>query len=183
MDALYDLIQSLHEIPFWQATVWVMLANAGMFLVALAAGDRLTRYFASRRVTPLPNPLTRIEVVLAAICVVINGGVAVAGIWLWRDGAIDLRPYGQYGALTVLLDAAVLFVVMDFAMYVFHRVAHLPLLYPIAHSTHHLYENPRPLTLFVLSPIEVLGFGALWLVVLLAYTSSIEGILIYLSRT
>jgi sterol desaturase/sphingolipid hydroxylase (fatty acid hydroxylase superfamily) len=44
-----------------------------------------------------------------------------------------------------------------------------------------MYERPRPLSLFVLHPVEVIGFGGLWLIVLLAYTSSIEAILVYLS--
>ena len=181
MDALYDTIRWMRDIPFWQAALWVFLANSGMFVVALVAGDLLTRRFSDRRVTPLPPRLTRIELILAAACIVLNAGVAVAGVALWREGALDLRPYGDYGAFTVILDAVVLFVAMDFAMYVFHRIAHHPLLFPIAHKTHHLYENPRPLTLFVLNPIEVLGFGALWLVVLHLYTSSIEGVLIYLT--
>jgi sterol desaturase/sphingolipid hydroxylase (fatty acid hydroxylase superfamily) len=74
-----------------------------------------------------------------------------------------------------------LFVAMDFAMYVFHRIAHYPLLYPLAHRTHHAYESPRPLTLFVLNPIEVLGFGTLWLMLISGYASSIEGVLVYLA--
>jgi sterol desaturase/sphingolipid hydroxylase (fatty acid hydroxylase superfamily) len=152
-----------------------------MFFVALLAGAVITRRFRRRRITPEASPLTRIEVVLAASCVVLNGLVAVAGIALWREDAISVRPYGAYSGLTVLLDALVLFVAMDFAMYVFHRVAHHPLVFSLAHRTHHTYENPRPLTLFVLSPVEVVGFGALWLVVLTAYTASVEGILIDLS--
>jgi len=66
-------------------------------------------------------------------------------------------------------------------MYVFHRVAHHPMLYPLIHQTHHRYENPRPLTLFVLNPFEVLGFGVLWLIVIALYPSSWLGIILYLT--
>lgn len=179
--SLYETMQSVRDASLLEAVVLVMLANTAMFLVALAAGNVLTKRFGRFRAAPPPPPVTSIEVVLATACVLINGLVAVAGVVLWREGQIHLRPYGDYGVITVALDAGVLFLAMDFAMYVFHRVAHLPLLYPIAHTTHHRYDKPRPLTLFVLSPIEVLGFGILWLAVLLLYTSSIEGILIYLS--
>ncbi len=178
---LYDLIESLHTIPIWQAALWVTIANVSMFIVSLAAGELLVRRDARHRVSPAPGSLTTQEVRLATVRVVLNALVAVAGLVLWRGGVIHLRPYGDYSALTVILDTLVLFVAMDFAMYVCHRVAHLPPLSPIAHKTHHLVEDPRPLTLFVLNPIEVLGFGGLWLVVLVLYTSSIEGILIYLS--
>jgi sterol desaturase/sphingolipid hydroxylase (fatty acid hydroxylase superfamily) len=152
-----------------------------MFGVAVVAGEYMVRRWSGNRITPVPGALSKPEVSLAAACVVLNGLVAVAGVVLWREGVIDLRPYGEYSVLTLLLDALVLFIAMDFAMYVFHRVAHHPILYPIAHRTHHMYENPQPLTLFVLNPIEVLGFGGLWLVVLVLYTSSIEGILLYLT--
>jgi sterol desaturase/sphingolipid hydroxylase (fatty acid hydroxylase superfamily) len=177
---LYDLIDSLRTGPFWQAALWVSAANVAMFVAALAAGEWLTRRFAARRITPDGGRITATEKRLAAICVLLNALVAVIGIWLWREGLIDVRPYGDYSALIPLLDAAVLFIAMDFAMYVFHRIAHHPLVYDLAHRTHHVYESPRPLTLFVLNPMEVLGFGALWLLVLLLYASSIEGILAYL---
>ena len=179
--SLYDVIGDLREMPFWRAVVLVSLANVAMFLLALLAGFVLTRRFRRRRVTPEPPVLTRNEIALAATCVVLNALVAVAGVAMWREGAISVRSFGEYGWLTVLLDAFVLFVAMDLAMYVFHRLAHHPRLFPIAHRTHHEYESPRPLTLFVLNPVEVLGFGGLWLAVLIAYSSSVEGILIYLS--
>ncbi len=178
---LYDAVRSLNTLPLWQAALWVTLANVAMFVAALSAGDLITRRFAGNRVSPAPGPLTRNELTLAAVCVVLNALVAVAGVILWRQGVIDLRPDGDYTPLTVLLDSLVLFVAMDFAMYVFHRVAHHPVLYPFAHQTHHVYENPRPLTLFVLNPLEVLGFGSLWLLVIALYASSIEGILAYLA--
>jgi Delta7-sterol 5-desaturase len=136
----------------------------------LGAGEVLVRCFGSKRVSPEPSSLTRAEVGLAVVCVILNAFVAVAGIALWREGVIEVRAYGEYGALSVILDALVLFVVMDFAMYVLHRLAHHPVVYALAHRTHHRYESPRPLTLFVLNPFEVLGFGGLWLVVLIAYS-------------
>jgi len=178
---LYDSIESLRTDGLWFAAVWVTLANVAMFAFALAAGEVILRRFGDRRITPAPGPLTNKELGLAGLCVLLNALVAVAGLALWRESVISLRPYGDYSALTVLLDAFVLFLAMDFAMYVFHRVAHHPLVFSLAHSTHHVYESPRPLTLFVLNPLEVAGFGALWLLVLVAYSASIEGILIYLA--
>jgi sterol desaturase/sphingolipid hydroxylase (fatty acid hydroxylase superfamily) len=178
---LYDAIQSLFKMPLWQAALWVTLLNAGMFIAALATGELLVRHFGANRITPAPSTLSKHEIGLAAICVVLNALVAVAGLALWREGVVSLRPYGDYSALTVIADALVLFIAMDFAMYVFHRAAHHPAVYALAHKTHHVYESPRPLTLFVLNPLEVLGFGALWLLAITLYTASIEGILAYLA--
>jgi sterol desaturase/sphingolipid hydroxylase (fatty acid hydroxylase superfamily) len=83
--------------------------------------------------------------------------------------------------LEIIADTIILFFAMDFAMYVFHRIAHHPRLYPIIHRTHHRFENPRPLTLFVLNPFETLGFGSLWLLLLVIYPAAWLSIIIYLT--
>jgi sterol desaturase/sphingolipid hydroxylase (fatty acid hydroxylase superfamily) len=70
---------------------------------------------------------------------------------------------------------------MDLAMYVLHRLAHHPLLFPLLHRLHHRYERPRPLTLFVLNPAETVSFGALWLVAISLYSASWLGMSIYLT--
>ncbi|MGC4031889.1 MAG: sterol desaturase family protein [Tepidisphaeraceae bacterium] len=80
----------------------------------------------------------------------------------------------------MVLDALILLVVMDFAMYVLHRIAHHRLLFPLVHRTHHRYDRPRPLNLFVLNPFEVLGFGTLWLAVLCLYSFTWLGMILFL---
>lgn len=181
MNGLYGAFQDLYNMPLWQSSLWATAGNVLMFLAALASGEFLLRRYINNRVSPVPEPISRMEIILAVVCVILNSAVAIVGIVLWKAGIIHLRPFGEYGLLTILLDLVVLFFAMDLGMYVFHRIAHLPFLYPIIHLTHHQYENPRPLTLFVLNPFEVLGFGALWIVLLCFYRSSVEGILIYLT--
>jgi sterol desaturase/sphingolipid hydroxylase (fatty acid hydroxylase superfamily) len=104
--------------------------------------------------------------------------VSVAGWALWRGGFIVIRTGSS---LRAAIDALLLLLMMDLAMYVLHRVAHLRWLYPFVHATHHRFDRPRPLTLFVLNPAEVLGFGGLWLVVLVLYSPSWTGVLAYLT--
>jgi sterol desaturase/sphingolipid hydroxylase (fatty acid hydroxylase superfamily) len=48
------------------------------------------------------------------------------------------------------------------------------------HRLHHDYDRPRPLTLFILNPVENLSFGMLWLAVITAYSPSWLGMSIYL---
>jgi len=179
MNLLDTFFTALYTIPLEQAALWSLLGNIVMFAFALLLGELLVRAFHDRANSPPPEPLTRQEVLLALICVLLNTLVAIIGLVLWRADIIVLRPNGD--VLATLLDVAVLILLMDFGMYVFHRAAHHPLLYPIIHRTHHLYENPRPLTLFVLNPFEVLGFGALLIVVILVAQSSQLAILIYLA--
>ncbi|QOV88038.1 sterol desaturase family protein [Humisphaera borealis] len=163
----------------WQAaTFWISVINVIQFAAALIVGELLIRLYRSRPVTPPPKPLEAIEVVLAIACLVLNIVVGVTGWLLWRAGWIRVSAETGW---RVVLDVIVLLIAMDLAMYVFHRIAHHPLLYGPLHSAHHKYDNPRPLDLFVLNPVEVLGFGALWIGVLMLYPATWIGIIVFLT--
>lgn len=179
MNALEQLIAPLYTMPLGEVAFWITLENIAIFLAALAVGHVLVKLFADNRNAEPPPPITRLEVILAASCVLLNSLITFIGAVLWRADIIRLRP--DNSLIGVLVDFVILFMAMDFAMYVFHRAAHHPLLYPIIHDTHHRFENPRPLTLFVLNPFETLGFGALWLVVITLYSASFTGMILYLT--
>ncbi len=159
--------------------MWSLLVNVAVFLGALALGALLVRRFPASRVSEVPGPLTRAEVALAGACVLLNSLVMYCGWWLFRAGWLQVRA--EASALRAVADAALLLVVMDLAMYVTHRFAHHPRLFEHIHRVHHRYEKVRPLTLFALHPLEVLGFGSLWLLVLLARPFSLWGMLLYLT--
>lgn len=179
---LHDLLQTLFATPpLLTACLWATLGNSAMFGLALGIGELLVRTHRHKRLVPPPPPSTRREFGLALGCVCLNSVVAYIGIVLWRTGIIHLRPAAHVTLGSILLDVLVLGMAMDCAMYGLHRLAHAPRLFPLIHWTHHRYVSPRPLTLFVLNPCEVLGFGALWLVVITAYHASAAGILLYLA--
>ncbi|WP_395294577.1 sterol desaturase family protein [Kitasatospora hibisci] len=140
-----------------------LLANLGLFVVALVAGGLLVRRFGDRRVTPLPPSPDRRERLLTVTAVLLNAGLGVAGWALWRAGWIRLSADTGLRAVVELLAFAL---VMDGLMYGGHWLAHRRRLYRLAHEVHHGYPDPRPSTLFVLHPLEVLGFGGTWIAVL-----------------
>lgn len=164
---------------FAEATLFALLANLLVFAAALMFGAALERAFRHRRVADVPPPLAREEVVLAASCVVLNSVVMLGGWSLFREGLLTVD--GTTAGSRWISDALVLGLLMDFGMYVTHRVAHLEPFFRRIHGVHHRYEHPRPLTLFVLHPIEVLGFGALWIAILCTHAFSLGGMLIYLT--
>lgn len=174
MDAL---IHWLRDAPLWQAVAVLLAENVLIFALALLVGNWLIGRFAERRVSLPAPPLARLEVAVAASNVLLNTVVTLAGLFLWRAGVVRFRPDT---GLWAVLDVFVLLLVMDFAMYWLHRAAHHRLLFPILHRLHHTFDRPRPLTLFVLNPVETVAFGAQWLVVIALYPASWVGMSVYL---
>lgn len=171
------VIDWLRTVPLWQAALVFLAKNVLVLGASVALGEWLIRRFAHRRVAPAAPPLQREEVVLATVCAVLNSCVTFAGLLLWRAGWIVFR---EDTGPRVLVDLLVLVGVMDLGMYLLHRTAHVPWLYRWLHAPHHRYEHARPLTLFVLSPLEVAGFGALWLGVCVLYEASWSAMVLYL---
>jgi lathosterol oxidase len=174
LNAVLDLYEAMTP---WQAAGWLLAENLLVFAVALGFGHVLVAWFPRHPIGAPPDPLNSQEVWLAVSCVALNTLVTIAGWFLWRAGIINVRRDVGWRAW---LDVVVLLMVMDLCMYVSHRVAHHPWIFPVVHRTHHLYDRPRPLDLFVLNPLEVLGFGGLWLVVITLNRSSWLGMVVYL---
>jgi sterol desaturase/sphingolipid hydroxylase (fatty acid hydroxylase superfamily) len=174
MEAITDW---LLRAPWWQVVPALLVENVVVLGVALAFGLWLVRRYAHRRVALPPRSLTRVEVAITASTVLLNTAVTLVGLVLWRLGVIRFRTDAGWRAW---LDVLVLLLMMDLAMYLLHRAAHHPMLYPWLHRLHHDYDRPRPLTLFVLNPAENLAFGLLWLTVIWAYSASWLGMSVYL---
>ncbi len=163
----------------WQAAAPLfLLENVVVLLLALGLGHALrARYGRHRALGPVQHPISRAEIRLAAVTVLLNSGVTYAGFWLWRQGLIVI-PEGF--SVRALLDFAVLLLGMDLLMYGFHYVIHHTPLHRWVHALHHHYAEPQPIDLFVLHPLETLGFGGLWLLLLAVYPASVWGITAYL---
>lgn len=171
------IIRWLETAPWTVLLLAFLVENVGILALVVCGGDWLIARYGSRRVAQAPEPLSSLEVGAAAANVMLNTLTTLAGLFLWRSGIVRFRD--DVG-LVALLDVLVLLLSMDLLMYLLHRLAHTRLLYPILHRFHHRYDRPRPLTLFVLSPIENIAFGALWLAVISVYDASWMGMSIYL---
>jgi lathosterol oxidase len=168
----------LASLSLAEAMAYALLENTLLLLAALALGTWLVRRFAAARVAPPPPPLATRELILAVVTVLANAVVTVAGWLLWRRGLVMLRL--ELAPARVLVDVLVLLLAMDAAMFALHWLIHRPPFFWV-HRMHHDYPHPRPLTLFVLSPLEVLGFGALWLALMSVYTATWLGVGLYLA--
>jgi lathosterol oxidase len=171
------MIQWLRDAPLWQATLVLLVENLLILVLAVVLGEWAVWYYQDRRVALPALPLDRLEIAITVSTVVGNTVTTIVGLLLWRAGFITFRTDVGVWAW---LDILALLLIMDLAMYVLHRVAHHPWLFPILHRLHHFYDRPRPLTLFMLNPAENLAFGALWLVVIMIYPASWFGMSVYL---
>ena len=172
-----NVLHALRTMPLAEAAALLLADNAAIFALVIAVGHLFARRYEERRVGLAPPPVRRAELALAVSNVFFNTAVTVLGLYLWRTGVIRFRADAGWRAL---LDVFVLLAVMDLSMYLLHRLAHTRLLFPVMHRTHHRFERVRPLTLFALSPVENLGFGMLWLLVISLYEASWVGMSAYL---
>ncbi len=174
-----DIVILLRDLTIPEAFLLFLIENLIIFGLAVASGYLLIRLFAERRVSLPPERIERVEIVLTISSVLLNTLITVVGWWMWREGIIEFRTDMGFRALVV--DVLLLLIVMDLAMYLLHRAAHWAGVYDIVHRTHHRYDRPHPITLFVLNPFEALGFGSLWLIVVAFYDASWIGMSTYLT--
>ena len=161
-----------------QVTVFFLLVNFIMFAGSVASCWLTAKLFARRRMFAGFEPFSRLEFAAALCAVTLNSAWGVVGWKLWTSGWIELQ---EKSFLLTMVDLLAMLVYMDFAMYVSHRMAHIPILFKILHAFHHRHEKTNPISLFVLHPLEVTGFGSMIVVFLLIYQPmSPSAILIYL---
>lgn len=175
---LEQLTTHLATRTLWQAAYYSLAINIFIFGQAMLLGKWVLSRPTSYLVAEKPPATTAFEWRMAGLTVLLNSFVNWLGWWLWqKDWIMVVHCYGW----CVLTDLLFLFLTMDLAMYVLHRVAHHRLLYGWVHALHHRYENPQPISLFVLNPAETLGFGGLWLVLLCLRPVSWWAVIIYLT--
>jgi sterol desaturase/sphingolipid hydroxylase (fatty acid hydroxylase superfamily) len=171
------VIHFLRNAPVGILAALIAAENLLILGMTVVFGGWLAKRYVHRAVAETAPPITRNEIALALTTVLLNFLVTLAGLFLWRWGVIEFRTDT---GLAVLWDFLFLVLVMDVCMYVLHRAAHVPLFFKVIHRTHHHYDNPRPLTLFVMNPLEALSFGLLWLAVVSVYDATWLGMALYL---
>ncbi|MBV8256018.1 MAG: sterol desaturase family protein [Chitinophaga sp.] len=165
-------LDTLMHMSAWQLFLVFLIQNLLVFAAALGLG------YIIRLLFQVPSQqITRKEWRLAGITVIINSVITLVGGLLWQSGFIHLQSGWNS---TVLTDTIILFLAMDLLMYVFHYLIHHSVLYRYIHQLHHEAIDPTPVDLFVLHPVETIGFGLLWLMVLLSGHFNLLAVILYL---
>lgn len=107
-----------------------------------------------------------------------NTFITYLGYLLFRNQIITIKFESSFS--TIILDTLLLIFLMDFFMFCFHYLAHKLKWFNPIHQLHHTHIDTNVYSLFVLNPIETLGFGFIWLIIITAISFDALSIMIYL---
>ncbi len=168
---------------FWQFSwlQWIafsLMINVLLYLFSIGLYLFIDKTCRKNRLQERDNPVTASDFYLSLLTILCNSLVLLIGVLLWKNGWIVL---GDGGSVTMVIsEAAALLFLMDLLMYFFHYTAHLPFVYKLLHGKHHEHVSTNYLSLFVLHPLECVGFGLMILVLLMGYDFSMVSVSIYL---
>ena len=171
------ILETFHSAGFPEITVYGLIINFGIYGASLGLYFLLSRLPGKQELGE-QQPVNRKDVLLSLITVLCNTAVFVLGVYLWKSGIIRLDKDFGYGQ--VILEVLLLTLIMDLLMYVFHRSVHFLRYFRKVHECHHEHESTNLLSLFVLHPIESIGFGLMMLGVIMLFPFSAVGISLYL---
>lgn len=172
------MLDQLKAASLSEASIFFVVSNFGIFVGSVALCWLLGWCFQSRRIFDRWEPLRPIEMLAAIGAIFFNAGISVFGWWVWKHDFIILRAGGIFLAI---FDSFVMLLFMDFGMYMLHRLVHQPWMFALFHRFHHRHEAVNPISLFVLHPFEIIGFGLLMIVFLACYQMSLGGLIGYLT--
>ncbi len=172
------MLEILSQLSLPRLLVLSLLINVLLFSSSIILYTIVSKFSTQALIQTKKQAITKSDIILSFVVLVCNAAVFILGEFLWEIGIIKVIASGSL--LTILSQVIVLVVAMDFLMYIFHRVAHLPLLYKQVHRKHHEHASVNALSLFVLHPVEAIGFGLLFIIVLMLYSFNMWAIAVYL---
>jgi lathosterol oxidase len=171
---MQPFFEYLDTLPIFSLLLLFFVENVFIAVAAVILG------FAVDGLLPAMKQLISLkEMCWAGSTIFFNTVITLIGYLLFKYDYIVFHL--EFNGLEILIDFVVLILAMDFLMYVFHWAIHkLSLVYRY-HDLHHQYNTPTAISLFVLHPVEVLGFGFLWLFLLNVIHFSIYAVILYLT--
>ncbi|MDN3579713.1 sterol desaturase family protein [Mucilaginibacter flavus] len=167
------MLRFLSAQPTLNLWLIFLLENLAVTALALLFGWIILRLNHNAIKQPSRN-----EIGICLLTNVINTAITYAGFWLWQQGYIVMNFTINW---FIVIDFVALFMLMDLAMFIFHYAIHHSVVYKAIHRFHHHYTDPTPIDLFVLHPIETVGFGSLWLITIASLSFNFYSVLIYLT--
>lgn len=173
------MLQTLSHLSWIHLLLLSLAINIVLFASSVGLYLLVKKFSTQELIQEKEQKLSKGDLKLAILVLVCNSAVFLLGEYLWEHGFIIVSE--KETVFTILLQIGVLVGGMDLLMYVFHRIAHLPMFYGLVHAKHHEHSSVNIISLFVLHPIEAIGFGMLFIVLLLLYPFNVWAITAYLT--
>jgi lathosterol oxidase len=172
-----SILELFQQAEVTEIIIYGLIINCTIYSASLGLYSLLSS-FPGKQQLGEQQPVNRQDILLSFVTVLCNTIVFVLGVYLWKFGFIRLDK--EYGPGQIIMEVLVLTLIMDLLMYVFHRSVHFLRYFRKVHERHHEHESTNLLSLFVLHPIESIGFGLMMLGVILLVPFSAIGISLYL---
>ncbi|SDL58117.1 Sterol desaturase/sphingolipid hydroxylase, fatty acid hydroxylase superfamily [Pedobacter sp. ok626] len=158
--------------------IFSLISNTFLYLFSIGVYLFIDKTCSKHKIQTTDHPFLKSDLYVSFLTLFLNSVVMLIGVYLWKSGWITLNE--SKTILTLLIETVAIILVMDLLMYIFHYLAHHPFIYKILHRKHHEHKSTNFLSLFVLHPLETLGFGLMMIFVFMRYDFSIFSITIYL---
>lgn len=163
------LLQELSHLSFLTQLLIFSAENIVLLLIAVLIG---------KLIEPANTVLKSKDQKWLLSTLICNIFITALGFQLYQLQLIKIDFSNHLGA--IIMDTFLLIVLMDFFMFCFHYLAHtLKWFYPI-HKLHHTHVDTSVYSLFVLHPVETLGFGFIWLILISVFELNYISLTIYL---
>lgn len=162
-------LMQLSHISFAYRLLFFLIENFSLLVIAIVIGKMIESE------NTVLDKKDRKWVLSTLIC---NTLITALGFELYQLEII--RIDFSNNLFSILTDTVLLIIIMDFFMFCFHYLAHsLKWLHRI-HNLHHTHVNTNIYSLFVLHPIETLGFGIIWLCLISLFEFNYISLILYL---
>lgn len=175
---LSEMLKIFWQFSWLQCVLFSLAVNIFLYLFSIGLYWFIDKTCRKEKLQLQDHPVSRSDVYLSFLTIGCNSFVMILGVFLWKHGLIILNQ--NQSVIVVIAEVIALLLLMDFMMYIFHYAAHIPFVYRILHGKHHEHTSTNFLSLFVLHPLEVIGFGIMMLILLMLYNFSVTAVAIYL---
>lgn len=171
-------IEIAQKLSILHWTVFGVFLN--LFLMGFSIGlhQLIEKFCSSPPLQEHTHPLKLGDVFWCVTTLICNVIALLVGVFLWKSNWIQLNSNADF--IAVAAEVFVFVLAMDLLMYGFHYFAHKPFFYNSVHKKHHEHSSTNLMSLFVLHPVESLGFGLLLIGVLSLWSFSVLSLSIYL---
>ncbi|MCD0473192.1 sterol desaturase family protein [Flavobacterium sp. EDS] len=166
---LKELLDLLSYCNIYTVITIFLIENLALMFLAIGIG---------KIIDPEVTKIKKSDIKWVVSTLLCNTLVTLIGYKLYQSQIIKIDFSTSF--FTIVLDTLLLIFLMDFFMFCFHYLAHkLAWFHPI-HQLHHTHIDTNVYSLFVLNPIETLGFGAIWLILISILEFNCFSIILYL---